>query len=239
MSEGGPDEIERTDTGRRRSETQMPVPANLHRPPPPTLSNLRHVRDNILGYSQGIFRTPHTREVVSAGRTTPLQLQLPTFTQFAHLSQAYLESLHVWYPIVHWATFQNEVEEVYAANTLEGRPRDWIGLFYGILACGSLQAGSPWNDNAGSHSTGTTFYGIAAQTLSPWPQEVSLMHTQLAFLLSIFAAESNMRSAGSMWLACTVQAAQELQLHCETNSKSFIESETRRRVWWAIYVQDR
>jgi hypothetical protein len=216
----------------------MSVPATLHRLPPPAMSNFGHVRDNLIKHSQGIFNTPHKRKVVSRGSKT-VTPQLPAFTQFARLSQAYLENFHVWHPIVHWPTFQNEVEEVYAANTLEGRHSEWIGLFYGILACGTLQIGSPWNNNAVSPSSGTAFYEIAAQALSPWPQELSLIHTQIAFLLSVYAAENNTRSVGSMWLACAVQAAQELKLYCETNSKSFIESETRRRVWWAIYVQDR
>jgi hypothetical protein len=238
VSDGGGDDNGPTDTQRRLSETQVPVPATLHWLPPPAMSNFGHVRDNLLKHSQGIFNTPHTRKVVSIGsKTAPPQL--PTFTQFARLSQAYLENFHVWYPIVHWPTFQNEVEDVYAANTLEGRHREWIGLFYGILACGSLQSGSAWNSNAVSTPIGTAFYEIAVQALSPWPQELSLVHIQVAFLLSIYAAENKTRSVGSMWLACAVQAAQELKLYCETNSKSFIESETRRRVWWAIYVQDR
>ncbi|KAJ4337246.1 hypothetical protein N0V95_008383 [Ascochyta clinopodiicola] len=61
----------------------------------------------------------------------------------------------------------------------------------------------------------------------------------VALLLSIFAAESNMRQVGSMWLASAVRAAQELCINTELESWPVVEGEMRRRLWWALYSRDR
>jgi hypothetical protein len=128
--------------------------------------------------------------------------------------------------------FQHEVDEVYTSRSFHGASREWIGLFFAVLACGSL------SDTSGSDK-GMAFFDIATSALTPWTHDLTTTHAQAALLLSIFAAESNMRSAGSVWLASAVRIAQELCVNTEADVWPVVESEMRRRLWWSIYVRDR
>lgn len=227
---------DRMDTKRRHSEVANGVPQVPHRITPPVMRNFDHVRDNIRVHSQGIFNTTHKHNPKPnrGGATVP---ELPPRTDFAHLSRSYLTSIHEWYPIIHWPTFQNVVDDVYTFRTFEGVPKEWVGLFFAMLACGSLHVGEA------QHSTppaqGTALFEVAAELLTPWSHELVIEHAQAAFLLSIFATETNLRSAGSMWLSSAVRAAQELSIHCDASVGSPVDIEVRRRLWWALYVRDR
>jgi hypothetical protein len=203
----------------------------------PVIRNFEHVRENIRGHSLGIFSTSHLQSV-SPTDIRSASFEVPQRADFAHLSRSYYDSVHEWYPTLHWPTFQHEVDEIYAARSFDGAPREWIGLFFAVLACGSLQ------DNSGSHGRthsldGTVCFELATQALTPCPQMLTIEYAQATFLLSIFAGEQNWRSIGSMWLGSAVRAAQEMSLHCDTNAGSKIDVEVRRRLWWALYTRDR
>jgi hypothetical protein len=143
----------------------------------------------------------------------PGQSRSPLRSDFAHLSRSFLQAIHAWYPALHWPTFQHEVDEIYASRSFEGCSRGWIGLFFAVLACGTLQ---PATDHK---SRGQAFFEIATSYLQPWPQDLSVTHAQVALLLSIFA--------------------QELQICPEVDCWAPVESEVRRRIWWSLYVRDR
>lgn len=216
----------------------MGLPTARHRLAIPVIRDFDHVRKNIQTYSQGIFDTPHARATDTTEARTGIPELLPR-ADFAHLSRSYLSYVHEWYPALHWPTFQREVDEVYTARNFHDMPREWIGLFFAVLACGSLQnSATPGNPPIASDK-GISFFNIATQAVTPWPQRLAITHAQVALLLSIFAAESNMRSLGSMWLASAVRAAQELCINTEVDSWPVVDGEIRRRLWWAIYTRDR
>lgn len=237
-------EPERSETKRRRSEAQLGVPPGPRRIAAPIMRNFDHVRDNIRTHSRGIFSTPHPHGNFSAAMGSSLP-ELPPRADFARLSRSYLDSVHEWYPTLHWPTFQREVDEMYTARSFERMTRQWIGLFFAVLACGSLQVEANQHGVAVAHSSFARmpYFEIATQALMPWPQELTIEHAQAAVLLSIFAEEHNWRSIGSMWLGSAVRAAQELNVHCDGhcdgNSGSMVDSEIKRRLWWAIYTRDR
>lgn len=231
-------EPERSDMKRRHSEVQSSTFPSPRRVPMPPMNDFEHVRRNVQKYARGIFTTPHEGR---HDRVEPISglPEVPLRAEFAQLTRFYLTTIHDWYPALHWPTFQHEADEVYASRSFEGMSLQWIGLFFAILACGSLQS-IPDSRNAQSTAArGQTFFDIAAQALTPWPQEFSMTHAQAALLLSIFAVESNQKSIGSMWLASAVRIAQELELAPESNGWSAFDGEVRRRLWWAIYVRDR
>lgn len=202
----------------------------------PILSNFDYVRNNIRSYSRGIFNIPHLRSSVPIETSLALP-EVPLRVDYAHLSQSYHDSIHGWYPAIHWPTFQHEVDELYIARSFQNMSREWIGLFFAVLACGTLLPAS--GPSGAATARGKTFFDMAIQTMTPIPEDLRFTHAQLALLLSIFATESNMRSAGSMWLAFAVRIAQELSLNSENGSWPIFEAEMRRRLWWAIYVRDR
>lgn len=229
---------ERVESKRRLSDPHNGPPAARHKLTVPVMRDFDHVRKNIQTYSRGIFDTPHLRPSAPLEEGSGLP-DLPPRADFAHLSRSYLNHVHYWYPALHWPTFSQQVDEVYTARSFHGMPREWIGLFFAVLACGSLEiSGTPGSPPVATQR-GLPYFDIATQALTPWPQYLTIAHAQVALLLNIFAAESNMRSIGSMWLSNAVRVAQELCINTEVDSWPVVEGEVRRRLWWAIYTRDR
>jgi len=224
--------MDRTEPKRVHAETQPTVPSGPQRIAVPVMKNFDHVRDNFRAHAHGIFATSSASGAPRRS-TSAVPPELPPRADFARLSRSYLNSTHEWYPIVHWPTFQREVDEVYTAKSFDGTTREWVGLFFAILACGTLQTSTSTLPDP------TAYFDTAVQSLTPWPQDITFQLAQAAFLLSIFASDQNWRPIGSMWLGSAARAAQELNAHCNISSGSTIEIETRRRLWWAIYTRDR
>jgi hypothetical protein len=223
---------------RRHSEAHIGAIPGSHRVSVPVLNNFDHVRNNIRQQAQDIFTTPHYNHSPSAKLSWKLP-ELPPRAEFTHLSRSYLQTIHEWYPALHWRTFQHEVDEVYALGGFEECSRGWTSLFFAVLACGALQPDIEDNVSQSTTPKGLTFFETASSALQPWSQDLSVTHAQAALLLSIFATESNMRSAGSIWLASAVRVAQELQISHRAYSWAAVGGEIRRRLWWSIYVCDR
>ncbi|KAH7406711.1 fungal-specific transcription factor domain-containing protein [Phaeosphaeria sp. MPI-PUGE-AT-0046c] len=229
---------DRVEAKRRLSDGHPSVLTGPHRIVAPAMRDFDHVRDNIRSHSQNIFLKDH--KIESDRKTTfSAQPELPARGDFARLSRSYLDSIHEWYPVVHWPSFQAEVDEVYISKGLEGKRPGWVGLFFAVLACGSLQTNTAAPGINASMFKGAVYFELATQAFMPMTQQMTMMHAQAALLLSIYATEQNMRSLGSMWLGAAVRAAQELNVHCVVSMDSVIESETRRRLWWAMYTRDR
>ncbi|CAO2652652.1 Nn.00g009350.m01.CDS01 [Neocucurbitaria sp. VM-36] len=232
-----PSELERADMKRRHSEVQV-GPVIGPRVAVPVMNNFDHVRRNIRKHARGVFHPPHESDNVRTGPVPELP-EVPLRADFVHHSRSYLSSIHQWYPAIHWPTFQQEADEVYASRSFGSSSREWIGLFFAVLACGSLQAPNSHNSASSATPRGQAFFDIATRALTPWSQDFTVTHAQAALLLSIYAVESNEKSLGSMWLASATRVAQELQISTEVDCWSVVDCEVRRRLWWAIYVQDR
>ncbi|KAF1914802.1 fungal-specific transcription factor domain-containing protein [Ampelomyces quisqualis] len=230
-------DYERPDSKRRLSDVHIGTAPGPQRITAPVMRNFDHVRDNIRVHSRGIFiaNQQHNGSTSSLISTMP---EVPPRADTAILSRDYIESIHEWYPVLHWPTFQREVDEMYAGKSFAGKTKDWIGLFFAVLACGALHV-SPNSQSATQSSDGSVYFDCATQALMPWTQDPSIQYAQAAFLLSVYATERNRRSLGSMWLSTAARAGQELNMHSAINMGSVIESETRRRLWWAIYTRDR
>ncbi|KAF2677668.1 hypothetical protein K458DRAFT_319228 [Lentithecium fluviatile CBS 122367] len=203
----------------------------------PVLTNFDHVRRNIRAHSRGIFEPP-TSDQSRIPDSALEAIDLPPRADVAHISRSYLDSMHEAYPILHWPTFQGEVDGVYTSRGFQGISREWVGLFFAMLACGCLNL-PPTSGLPSGRNDGAGFYEIASQSMNPWPHEPTIVHARLLLLLSIYTTESNLKSAGSMWLACAIRAAQGLALNLENDALPFVEAEMRRRLWWAIYVRER
>lgn len=223
---------------RRHSGPHIGIGPGDHRPIIPTMNNFDHVRRNIRQHSRGLFSTPHQASHNATQPESPLP-DVPSRAELTHLSQSYLDSIHEWYPVLHWPTFQREVDELYSMRTFRGLPREKVGLFFAVLACGSLQVLTHSDSTPYTSSRGQVFFDMAVQAMPPWSEHLTIAHAQAAFLISVFAYERNMTLVGSMWLASAVRLAQELQICPEVESGATMESELRRRLWWAIYVRDR
>ncbi|KAF2714925.1 hypothetical protein K504DRAFT_14421 [Pleomassaria siparia CBS 279.74] len=214
-----------------------PVPPRL---PPPEIRNFEPVRRNIRLYSRGIFDLP-SRHLPSHLQTDPdLEFSdLPLRSDCARLSRAYQVSIQNLFPILHWSAFSDEVDQIYLARSLEGTSREWIGLFFAVMACGTLQISTCLPGPMKGDSSGMIYFEKAAEALTPLPRDFSMMQAKTALLLSIYATESNMGSVGSIWAAVAVKIAQGLGLNFETEIWPVVDGEMRRRLWWSIYTWDR
>jgi hypothetical protein len=221
----------------RQDESDVSAQATAKRVAAPVMSNFDHVRRNIRVHSRGIFEPPTSEQDRSFPDPALEARDPPPQADYVHISRSYLDSIHEAYPVLHWPTFEAEVEHIYTLRSFQGASREWIGLFFAVLACGCLNV-LPTTVPSGSND-GANFYEIASQTLTPWPQQPTIVHVRLLLLLSICATENGMTSEGSMWLASAIRVAQGLALHSEDDALSFVESELRRRLWWALYVRDR
>lgn len=231
-------DLDRMDTKRRLSDGPQTVLPGPHRIVAPAMRNFDHVRENIRSHSQYIFL--RDQKIVSDDKMESSERpELPPRGDFARLTRSYLDSIHEWYPIIHWPTFQAEADEVYISKSLEGSTSAWVGLFFAVLACGSLQANTAVPGSGAPTLGGAAYFELATKSFMPLTQQMSLIHAQTALLLSIYATEQNMRSVGSMWFGAAARAAQELNVHCVVNMDSVVDSETRRRLWWALYTRDR
>lgn len=231
-------DIDRLDMKRRHSDTYAHHETGLRHVPVPIMHDFDHVRDNVRMRAKGIFSTPHfvRSESTNVGSELP---ELPSRAVFNRLTRSYLESVHEWYPAVYWPTFQQEADAIYAHKGFGEVAREWIGLFFAVLACGSLHEIVLADSLATSKASGIKYFDEACNALSPWPHAFTITHVQAALLVSIFAAENNTQSLGSIWLGYAVVAAQGLYLYAQADSASSIENEVRRRLWWSIYVRDR
>ncbi|KAH7128285.1 fungal-specific transcription factor domain-containing protein [Dendryphion nanum] len=240
----GPDrdpmDIDRAAAVHRRYPSSPTSQEKSQRIQPPVMPNFEHVRRNIRMHSHGIFDIPS--QGLSSTTTSPGIAnvpELPPRADFAHTSRSYLDSIHEAFPILHWPTFQREVDQIYTARSFHGISPDWINLFFAVMACGTLQASisSPGSPKPGK--AGTAFFDQAGHAMGQASQGPNLNHVKTALLLSIFATESNRKTEGATWLATAARYAQMLGLHIEAHQSSVLDAEMRRRLWWAIYVRDR
>ncbi|KAF2265239.1 hypothetical protein CC78DRAFT_462031 [Lojkania enalia] len=233
-------DIDRGSTPSRPSDTRSPLQTTAQRVRPPVMNNFGHVRRNIRIHSQGIFDPPSWSRQSDIPSTNTFSVpEIPARSDFAYLSRAYLLSVHEMFPMLHWPTFQHEVDHIYTSRTFHSTSREWIALFFAVMACGALQITSASTDSPKDRHSGMKYFEISSRILMPWPEHFTINYVKAAFLLSVFASESNRRSAGSMWLATAVRTAQGLQINSELGSLPMIEAETRRRLWWSLYAWDR
>ncbi|KAF2010850.1 hypothetical protein BU24DRAFT_466614 [Aaosphaeria arxii CBS 175.79] len=211
-----------------------------HRIQAPTMQNFDLVRRNVRTYSEGIFdHVSQSRSSTSLSQNSLIHPEVPPRAEFAHLSRSYLDSIHELFPILHWPTFQHEVDQVYTARSFEGMPRDWISLFFAVMACGQLQSAFAQPGSPKPSGDERKYFELATNAHLRPAQDISINHVKVAFLLGLFSIESNKKSEGATWLASAIRMAHTLGLHIERNFHSAMELELRRRLWWSLYTLDR
>lgn len=85
---------------------------------------------------------------------------------------------------------------------------------------------------------GTSYYDTATRMIDLFRRNVSIVQGAVAFLLTVFGMESNMKSTAAMGLAASVRLVQLLRLDPEADQNP-LEVEMRRRLWWSVYALDR
>lgn len=203
---------------------------------PPPMHNFEHVRKNLRKYSRGVFKIPPTHRHVPP---TPLinspEPTLPPIQVADALLSSYYTHMHRAAPMFHWPTFIDQWQKVKDLGTFIGAPQIWVGLLFGVLACGTLQPSSHSNPDV----DGMKYIILAVRLLNTWTDNMLPLHAQTALLVSVFLYEQNIRSAGWVWLGTCVRMAQEIGLDLDNGPWTSVEAEERRRLHGAIVAWDR
>lgn len=207
-------------------------------PPPPAMEGFEETRMNIRNYSRGTFKIPPPYRVFGPQPTYPhANHPLPPKHIADRLTSHYHSSVHVYAPHLHWPTFMQEYENAYRTGSFQNSPHIWVALFYGVLACGTLMDQQP--QTSAQESEGAGYLDMCIRSVNTWSDEFTPDTARAALMISIYFVETNLRSAGWMWLGAAVRAAQDVGLHTDRGPYPPMEAEMRRRVWWSIYNWDR
>jgi len=140
-------------------------------------------------------------------------------------------------PLLHWPTFIQEYENVYRVGTFQHSRHIWVALFFAVLACGTLM--DPQPNGSAQEGEGAAFLDMSISSLNTWSDELTLDYARSSLLISIYFMETNLRSAGWVWLGAAVHVSQDIGLHTDRGPYAPLEAEMRRRVWWSVYNWDR
>ncbi|KAI1816606.1 fungal-specific transcription factor domain-containing protein [Poronia punctata] len=189
------------------------------------------------GVSKGLMKAPALyRPWPAAAISEHARPRLPPKMTTDNLIRTYYASVHVMTPIVHWPTFQHDVERLYHSNDLAQVPSPWLAMFFAVLAVGSLFSTDPVPDRAVQAGE---FMEVSKSLMDPWANDYVLDDVRGLFLLTVALYEMNLKSAAWKWLGKAIRCAQDLELHLEVGARSRVDADMRRRVWWAIYILDR
>lgn len=200
---------------------------------PRATGNFFKVRRNIRNYGRGVFKPPHAFRTPGVQQIADEGPALPDASLVQHLLGQYKLIMHANQPVLHWPTFESEVDEVYRNGTLRGIRRPWIGVFFAVLACGTIVS----DHDLGS--SGLKFVETATIQVNTLSDEITIDNARTALLISIYFMETNRRSAAWIWLGSAVRTALESGLHLEHGNVSPMQAELRKRTWWSIYNWDR
>ncbi|KAH6656633.1 transcription factor [Truncatella angustata] len=193
-------------------------------------------RANFRNFSKGLFKPPMPyRQPPSSILFDPPLPQLPPRAATTALLHSYYGAVHVMKPILHWPTLQHGVDELYQPGGMQRAPKSWLSMFFAILSVGSLFCADPADR---SYRAGE-FLEISRGLTDAWNNDFDLDNIRASFLTVLALLELNLKSAAWAWLGSVVRVAQDLGLHLETGTRSRLDADMRRRVWWAIYIVDR
>jgi hypothetical protein len=203
---------------------------------PPMMNNFDHVRSNLRKYSRGVFKLPPPhRHVMPTPLINTSEPSLPPRHVVDSLLANYLSHLHRQVPMIHWPSFMQQMEKVFATGSFIGTAQIWAGLFFGVLACGTLQP----TEHSNPDVDGMRYIILAARLLNTWTDNMLPDHARTALLISIFLYEQNIRSAGWVWLGTAIRMSQEICLELENGPWTPLEAEGRKRLFWSIVAWDR
>ncbi|KAJ0298699.1 hypothetical protein COL516b_009784 [Colletotrichum fioriniae] len=170
-------------------------------------------------------------------------VELPGPEKERKFTDVYFATIHLAYPFIPQSTFSKLCDRIGGApNGGDRLGGTESALYYVICAIGSYYTSFLEKNSDTRHFHGVYFQralALAASTASSDRSinQVSLLLTQCFYYLAVSRTDSCWMTLGQ-----AVRIAQGIGLHVEkdkNNSRHTVETETRRRVWYSIYVLDR
>lgn len=218
--------------------SNLPESPKDHRIEPTAMEGFDEVRANVRNHARGIFKPPPVYRASGRESSYPHSTPgLPPKNVADRLLSHYHDSVHIYAPAIHWPTFMQQYESAYYANSFQQSAHTWVSLFFSVLACGTLSESH--SSTSPQEGEGARYLDFAMRSNNNWSDELTLDTVRTSLLISIYFIESNLRSAGWVWLGSAVRAAQDLGLYHEGGPDTSIEALTRRNVWWSVYSWER
>ncbi|KAH7040231.1 fungal-specific transcription factor domain-containing protein [Microdochium trichocladiopsis] len=219
----------------------VPLPGMETRPKtrrrPTQSADQTRARANFRDFSRGLIKPPGPfRGQPTTFMFEPVKPRIPSKALTEKLLVAYYGAVHHVLPILHWPTLQHAVDELYVATDLSRVPNSWLAMFFAVLATGSLFCDEPHPQRV---LQAGQFLEASRGLSDPWNNDFILEDARVFFLTAFCLNEMNLKSAAWTTLGSAVRCAQDLDLHLEASTNSRVETDMRRRVWWAIYIMDR
>lgn len=233
--DGSLDDVE----GMEQLPLQLPSvgaePKRRMRPAP--MHDLSRARSNILGVSKGVWKPPaQYRQPATTARFDVQRPELPPIQTTKRFLDSYFTSMHSMFPILHWRTFEQGIDEMYRSGNIQNISSSFLSTFFAVLALGSLFTSEAPADRS---YRGAELLEISRKLMDPWNNNFVLNDAQTLLLQTMFLNEMNLKSASWNCLGNAVRVSQDMGLHSESGPWPVIEGEMRRRTWWAIYILDR
>lgn len=210
-------------------------PKRRKRPAP--VHDLSRARSNLLSASRGVWKPPaQYRLPVASMLFDVARPELPPMQTTKRLLDSYFTSTHSMFPILHWRTLEQGIDELYRPGSIQSAPLSFLSTVFAVLALGSLfMPEAP----AERLYRGAELLEVSRRMMDPWNDNFVLDDARTYLLQAMFLNEMNLKSAAWNCLGNAVRVAQDMGLHSESGPWPVVEGEMRRRTWWAIYVLDR
>lgn len=220
-------------------EPPLQVPAvgeeSKPRERPTSIPGSSQARANIRNMAKGVFRPPAAYRLPGPSLLEPPRPELPSRQLADGLLHAYYRSAHTMFPILHWPSFQTLVDDLHQGHVK--LPPSTFSLYFAVLATGSLFITDPPSSN--SFYQPAELLESSRRMLDPWGTDLDLDTARSLFLITFCLNEMNLKSSAWNLLGNAVRVAQDIELYTEMSHSPFIDTEMRRRTWWAIYIMDR
>lgn len=238
--DGGSMELDIDSSEQLALQPQLPEigsqPRRKKRPEP--THEFSRVRASMRSSSKGVWKppAPYRAPRPAVPPFDSPRPELPTRATTEQLLKSYYSSVHTMFPILHWTTFQQCIDDLYRPGGLQAAPASFVASFFAVLAVGSL-----YSPEAAVHRSvlGSELAEASSRMIDAWHNDYALDHARTQLLMALFLYEANMKSAAWTWLGTAVRIAQDLGLHSEVGSWTIVEGEMRRRIWWTVYILDK
>lgn len=192
------------------------------------------VRSNMKDFGRGVMKFAPKYRQHDPRKVDSQQFRLPPRDFADRLIQHYYDCVHSFSPILYWPSFYEQYAHVYQYGITSDTSKQWLALYFNVLACGSLFMLGP-----DRFANAEVYMHQGKNLLDLFEDDFTMDHARVAFLSSICLFELNMRSASWAWLGTAIRIAQDIGLHIQSTDQSPVEEEMKKRVWYTLYIWDR
>jgi proline utilization trans-activator len=219
------------DSGAGEDESSLPDP-----------SESSHPKHQGLKRRDSRFEGPLTiQEITSPARNYTIEHFLPSRSIADTFVRAFFDKVHSDYAIFHRSMFQLRYEALWErkASPLKDVDPGWICCLSMVFVFGAQALEE--HSNESSHQIQTRFLALARSATGRLISTSSLLNVQAIMLILLYEHNSGERNAAWMLIGCATRMAMALGMHREGTTAGFdpIERNTRKRVWWTLYLLER